>query len=483
MKQHISNASWGGFAAAFRAGYGLLNVLLVVRLLGPETYGKVAALLSMFTFYCSLSTSIFTMLVVRLMSLSGDEGAGDTLLSSGWVWVVCSLGALGMIALGGAWAGLETDMASLLILMCVLASVQIVGAFQLALIESTGRFDIATRSQLLGPFFVLLILLAALLRQIPLSALSYVAILCIGAAVDLVLAWLARRRFLRFGFVGLHWRSVWQCLMALIKSGSLLQATSLMNMFLEPFNKMLLSSFLGGTAVTVYDLGMKLIWGIQSLFSSAMRVFLHIASQNRHQLESSYLRAISLIAVPSVLLHVLACLFLVALARYWLPLDSRELITFFAVATLSNLGMIIVAPLYNGLIGTEDMRFIFKTQATLAVTNVAASLLLIPLLGVLGAAFGLLLATLYNAVAILQKGRNLTGNAHLMNSVSHSLGARLPWACTLFVAAAYCGFNPDSTLLLGLFLLLVVLIVLAREPASVYLFAALNQKSFPAERG
>ena len=480
MKQHISNASWGGVAAAFRAGYGLLNVVLIVRLLGPETYGKVAAPLSMFVFYCSLSTSLFTILVVRLMSLAGVDDSRKTLLSSGLAWVACSLAALGIVALGVWGAGLDT--ASLLVLMCVLSSIQIVGAFQLALIESAGRLDVATRSQLLGPFFVLSILLAAFFGQILLSALSYVAVLCIGAAVDLVSAWLSRRRFLRFGLEGICRLTVWQSLVTLLKSGGLLQASSLMNMFLEPFNKMLLSSFLGGTAVTVYDLGMKLIWGIQSLFSSGMRVFLHIVNQNRRQLESSYLRAIQLVFVPAVLLHVLGCLLLVALAYYWLPIDSRELITFFGVATLSNLGMIVVAPLYNGLIGQEDMRFIFKTQATLAVTNVAASLLLIPLLGVLGAALGLLLATLYNASAIFKKGRHLTGNVRLTESVFRCLGARLPWACMLFAGAMYCGFNPDSTLLLGLFLLLVVLIVLAREPASVYLFAALKQKSFPDER-
>ena len=481
MKQHISNASWGGIAAALRAGYGMLNVVLIVRLLGPEAYGQVAAPLSMFVFFCSLSTSLFTMLVVRLMSSAGDEGSRKTLLSSGLAWVVCSLAALGIVALGVWGAGLDT--ASLLVLMCVLSSIHIVGAFQLALIESTGRFDVATRSQLFGPFFILLILLAAFSGQILLSPLSYVAVLCIGAAVDLVSAWLSRRRFLRFGLEEICRRPVWQSLVTLLKSGSLLQATSLMNMFLEPFNKMLLSSFLGGTAVTIYDLAMKLIWGIQSLFSSAMRVFLHIASQDRQQLEGSYLSAIRLIAVPTVLLHVLACLLLVVLARYWLPLDSRDLTIFFAVATLPNFGMIVVAPLYNGLIGTEDMRFIFKTQATLAVMNVVASLLLIPVLGVLGAAFGLLLATLYNAAAILKKGRHLTGNVRLTEFVFRSLGARLPWACMLFVGAVYCGFNPESTLLLGLFLLLVVLIVLAREPASAYLFSALKQKSFPAERG
>jgi O-antigen/teichoic acid export membrane protein len=420
------------------------------------------------------------MLVVKLMSSSGDTGVRDILLGSGWAWVMCSLAALWLVAPVVFLAASDASQGMLFLGMSALASFQLVSAFQLALIESAGRFDIAARSLLLGPLVVLSVLLVSLLWQIPFSALSYVSVLCIGALIDLGLAWLARRSLLQLGFVGLPRSPVWKSLWDLLKSGSLLQATSLMNMFLEPFNKMLLSSFLGGAAVTVYDLCMKLIWGIQSLFSAAMRVFLHIASQDKQQLESSYLSAIRLIVVPAVLLHVLACLFLVALTRYWLPLDSSELVIFFAVATLSNIGMIVVTPLYNGLIGTDDMRFIFKTQAALAVTNVVLSLLLIPLLGVLGAAFGLLLATLYNATAILRKGRNLTGNLRLTEFVFRSLGSRLPWAFALFGMAAYCSFDPGVAIPLGLAVLICTLIVLSREPVSVYLFSALKQKAHPA---
>ncbi len=491
MKQHIHNASWGGFAAAFRAAYGLLNVLLAARLLGVEAYGQVVALLAMFTFYCSFSTSIFTMLVVKLMAAPEGEDRSP-LLASGRAWVVCSLSGLGLITLiamlfaewateYGAWLPSEATL-YLIIFLCLLAAIQVVGAFQLAMIESSGRFDLATKSQLLGPILVLAILLVFFLGDITLSTQSYVGILSAGAAIDLGLAWITRRRLVKLIHASIGHRQAWRGLWQLLRSGSLLQATSLMNMFLEPLNKTLLNSLLDGTAVTVYDISMKLIWGIQSLFSSAMRIFLHLASQDPTKLESSYLSAIRLVSVPAVLLHAVCCLFLVGLGRYWLALDTQELVVFFLVATLSNMGMIGVGPLYNAIIGTEDMGFIFRIQARLAVLNAVASLCLIPILGVLGAAVGLLLATLYNATAILRKGKELLGNEHLIRDIRRGMEPRVALAAILFGMAFYCGVGNTLTLPLGLAVLASVLMMFVRESAAIYLFSAIRQTVFARGR-
>jgi O-antigen/teichoic acid export membrane protein len=491
LKQHISNASWGGFAAAFRAAYGLLNVLLAVRLLGAEAYGQAVALLAFFTLYCSLSTSIFTILVVKLVATPKGEDRSP-LLASGWAWVVCSLSGLALLALAAillatAPVGASTWMPSastmhLVLALCALSSLQIVGTFQLAMIESSGRFDVATKSQLYGPILVLALLFGALVCGMVLATWAYIGVLCVGAAVDLALAWLARRTLMRMTRLNAGEHSPWRGLWQLLKSGSLLQATSLMNMFLEPLNKTLLNSLLGGTAVTVYDISMKLIWGIQSLFSSAMRVFLHIASQDRAQLGSSYLNAVRLVGVLVVLLHIVGCLLLVALGRYWLLLDTQSLAIFFAVATLSNVGMIGVGPLYNGIIGTGDMGFIFRVQARLAVINAVSSFCLIPVLGVLGAAFGLLLATLYNATAILRKGRVLVGNDQLLKDLLRSMEPRLVIAAGMFGAAVYCGINSDAMVPLGLALLVGVSIMFIHEPAGAYLFAKIRQRVFAQER-
>lgn len=485
MKKHISNASWGGFAAGFRAVYGLISVLLIVRLLGPESYGQVVALLAFFTFYCSLSASIFTMLVVRLMA-APSEAEREQLLAAGRLWTVCAVTAITLLALftsllaaedvsPAVWLPTPTT-AYIILAMSALASLQIASAFQLAMIESAGRFDIATKSQLLGPSLILLFLMTALLGDIEMSSHLYVLILCAGASTDLCLAWMAKRKvFLTMvrGSAGL--RQALQGLRQLLKSGSMLQATSLMNMFLEPLNKTLLNYFLGGTAVTVYDLSMKLVWGIQSLFTSAMRVFLHIASQELDQLETSYLKAIRLIIVPVLLLHVLACLFLAVVAHYWLSLDPLKPTIFFAIATLSNLGMIGAAPLYNALIGAENTVFIFQIQARLAVTNVAVSFCLIPTLGVLGAAVGLLIATLCNVWAILQKSKDLTGNDQLIRLVVRSMGSRFGWAASMFGLAVYFGVEGSLMVPLALTISICTLLMLAFEPITPLLFRALRQ--------
>lgn len=489
LRQHLSNAGWSGFAAAFRAAYGLLNVLLAIRLLGAEPYGHFATLLAVFVFYASIGASMFTMLVVKLMAAGSDAREKQALLASGWIWTGCSLLILvavclaaWLLALGGAlpagWsAGSENF--DLLCILSLLAAMQISDAFQLAMMESVGRLDLAIRTQLLGPVAVLAVLLTALFGGIGMSARAYAAALCAGAAIDLAMAWAFRRGLVSMTFGSFARRDVVSRLRQLLGSGSLLQATLLMNMFLEPFNKMLLNSLLGGGAVTVYDLAMKMIWGILSLFSAATRVFLHLSTQERGLVESSYLNAVRLFCVPVLLLHVVACLLLVALGDYWLALDTRQLALFFAVATLSNLGMIAVTPLYNSLIGAEEMRFIFRTQAILAVTNVVASLCLIPLLGVIGAAAGLLLATAFNATAILRKSRAVTGNPGLAGHLLRSLQPRLVVAGVLFGLAVYCGLDASAAALLGPAVLLAVLAMALREPVAAYLFSAVTQRAFP----
>jgi len=489
LRQHLSNAGWSGFAAAFRAAYGLLNVLLAIRLLGAEPYGHFATLLAAFVFYASIGTSMFTMLVVKLMAAGPDAREKHALLVSGWIWTGCSLLMLTavclvawLLALGGmlpAGWGVSSENFDLLCILSLLAAMQISGAFQLAVMESIGRLDLAIKTQLFGPVAVLALLLTALFSGIEMSARAYAAALCAGAAIDLAMAWAFRRRLVSVTFGSFVWGDVASRLRQLLGSGSLLQATLLMNMFLEPFNKMLLNSLLGGGAVTVYDLSMKMIWGILSLFSAATRVFLHLSTQDRGLVESSYLNAVRLFCVPALLLHVVACLFLVVLGYYWLALDTRQLALFFGVATLSNMGMIAVTPLYNSLIGAEEMRFIFKTQVTLAVTNVIASLCLIPLLGVIGAAVGLLLATAYNAAAILRKSRAVTGNSSLAGHLLRSLQPRLVVVGILFSLAVYCGLDAKAAALLEPAILFVVLAMALREPVAAYLFSAIMQRAFP----
>ena len=171
----------------------------------------------------------------------------------------------------------------------------------------------------------------------------------------------------------------WQ-LKELLHSGSVLQATSLMNLFLEPLNKLLLVSFIGPVAVTTYDLAMKVIWGIQGLFGASMRVFLHLAHQDSETVGRTYARVISLIAVPALIMHTVGAILLSWVAHRWVDIDASQLMLFYAIATLSNLGMIFITPLYTSLISRGDV-FVFKSQAILALSNTFISIVAIPFLG------------------------------------------------------------------------------------------------------
>ena len=59
-------------------------------------------------------------------------------------------------------------------------------------IEGSGRLDLATKWQLLGPLAVVAVLAASFFAGIVFSAGAYLALLCVGSAIDMALLWNAR---------------------------------------------------------------------------------------------------------------------------------------------------------------------------------------------------------------------------------------------------------------------------------------------------
>ena len=413
---HFRNASWSGLAASIKAAAGLLSALLAIRLLGAGDYGHVATWLSLFVLYLSLNSSAFTMLVVRLMA-AGSDGAPVDRAAATAAAVRFSLWSLALLAaatvllsvlvfrLSLAGGGPPEAFGTVILLMGLLTAIQIVVALQAAIIEGAGRLDLATKWQLVGPLVVVGALATSFVAGISFNADTYLALLCVGGVIDLTLLWNAR------GTLGLSLSLSAPLggnssgVLQLLRSGGLLQATSLLNVFLEPVNKFLLNHFTGSASVAIYDLAMKVIWGIQHLVGAAMRVFLHIGSQDSSAVGRTFVKAITLLGVPVVVMHTAGTLFLFGVARYWMAIDGTQLMILFGVATISNLGMIFVTPLYLSLIGRHDLIFVFRVQALLAVVNVLASCVAIPLFGLVGAAIGLLVATGLNVVAIYLRCR------------------------------------------------------------------------------
>lgn len=463
MKSHFKNAAWSGVVTGYRALSGLANALLAVRLVGVESYGHLAALLSVFVLYLSLNTSFNTTLVVRLMSPSLVEdilGRAETLAAAAMV-TACSIALLvlttGLIFwISPPFLGFNAhqNMDYAFLMMCVLVAVQILAALQAAVVESSGRLDLAMKAQLFGPFVLLIMLGISYLLHFSLTALDYVTMLCTAASVDLGLLWIVRRIQLRLVVLQAGVSASVTRLKELLHTGSVLQAALLMNLFLEPLNKLLLNGIIGPVAVTTYDLAMKVIWGIQGLFGAAMRVFLHLAHQDSETVGRTYARVIFLIAVPALIIHTVGAILLAWVAHRWVDIDASQLTLFYAIATLSNLGMIFITPLYTSLISRGDLNFIFKSHAVLALSNIFISVVSIPFLGLTGAAIGLLTATIYNVSAIYFRHNSQVGRIAGMASTLKSIAARLIVTAVLFAATLYLGATGELGTLWSLVLLI-----------------------------
>ena len=478
MATLFRNASWSGAAAAFRAATGLINALLAIRLLGVGDYGHVATLLSLFVLYLSLNSSVFTVLVAKLMAPRTTDASVDSsaMLAAATIFSVASIVLLVIVTflvteLAPRLLSLDTfgdafsmEIRRVILLMGVLTATQVVVALHSALIESAGRLDLAMKWQLIGPTVVLTALSLSLFTELPITASGYVVALWAGSLTDLFMLWFVRRKVMPSSLPFWPSRNRLGGLVHLLKSGSVLQATSFMNMFLEPLNKLLLNHFVGAHAVTLYDLAMKVIWGIQYLFSAAMRVFLHLGSQDEEAVGRTFSRVIALVGVPVVILHTLGALFLSWAAHHWMAIDAAPLMVFFAIATVSNLGMIYITPLYISLIGRGDLHFIFRCQAILAVTNVVVSLMLIPYIGLIGAAFGLLSATIYNVAAIYVRCRDNSGTFVGLRDTLRGREVGYVLTGLLFVAAIVLGITGEDSSMGLLGVLLGLAAIMVREP-------------------
>lgn len=485
---HFRNASWSGMAAAIRAGTGLLGSLLAIRLLGVEAYGHVATWLSLFVLYLALNSSAFTMLVVRLMGYTSRESGADrdgavaaavSFCGGSLALLAATTTALGLTAasLPIFGAKLPADFGIAIFLMGLLTALQIAVALQAAVIEGSGRLDLATKWQLLGPLTVVSTLLASFLFGKALGAVHYVALACAGAFVDLCALWWVRKTLDLSLFVAADSSRRLDGMLLLLRSGGVLQASALLIMFLEPANKFLLNHFVGTAAVTVYDLAMKVVWGIQHLFGAAMRVFLHIGSQDSDAVGRSFIRVIALLGVPVVAIHIAGFLFLVWAARYWMMIDASALMVFFAIAAISNFGMILITPLYLSLIGRRDLAFIFRAHVILAVANVAVSSLLIPFYGLIGSAIGLLVATALNVAAIFFRSRLDPGDFAAEGEAIRNTRRRVALATALFVLTMAWGMTGGDNVAALLGILLGLTALLAREPFVARLIAQVKPAS------
>ncbi|MCC6511365.1 MAG: hypothetical protein IT423_19850, partial [Pirellulaceae bacterium] len=171
-------------------------------------------------------------------------------------------------------------------------------------------------------------------------------------------------------------------------------------------------------------------------------VFLHLAREQGNTVSDAFYRVIALVLVPALAMHVLAAVFLTWVVHHWVVMGNVvQIMIFFALATVSNLGMIYITPAYISLIGRSDLNFIFRSQSIVAITNIVASLVLIPFFGLLGAVFGLLGATAYNVAAIYRRHERVVGVGSGVSAVNLTRSGRFIFTVLVFCGAILMGMG------------------------------------------
>lgn len=412
----VRNASWNAIVVGYRAATNMASVFLAARLLGPATYGHLATMLAFFTLYVSFASGTFVALVPRLIASAEDEGQGPAPYVSAALFLASAFIA-GAVIIGAALYCIApyaattqlldprfwTAAATVGPLLALLAALQIFTIQNAAILEGGGRLDAAVKAQLLGSGIMCAILVTAFVTHTPLTDVFYVAVLCLAAAIDAVFVLVVRHRIGKHPEGAFRFGPALQLAPELLKSGSTIQLTTLLNILLDPFNKLLLGQFAGAEMVTAYDIGMKLVWGVHLLFGAFMRVFLHISGDAGCQIAEICARILPTLLGPALLGHGSAALLLAVVIHYWIPLDPAATMSFFGIASIANLLMIGITPFYMTLVGRNDRSFLLRIQLRLAICNVLVSLALVPVLGLVGSSVGLLLGTIYNFLAIWRR--------------------------------------------------------------------------------
>lgn len=488
MHMLFRNASWNLAISAYRAGFGLLSAFLAVRLLGVDGYGNVVTLVSLFALYHSLVSGVFIVLVARLMSPDNRAGASDKEVLFVAANVLAALSVICLFVLTALLNVLAPQLQQSGIisqnfwnyarsgthLLGLLTVLQIYSTLNSAMIESAGRLDLAMKSQLLGPSVVLFGLVVLISAQSQVTAPAYLSLLCAGAAADMMMLWFRRRALIVERLSPGNLPEALERIPDLLKSGSAIQFASFMNVFLEPLNKLALNHFAGGASVTSYDLAMKVIWGLQGLFGAVMRVFLHISGHGADVINRTYVRVMTLVAVPALAAHAFGALLLSVAIHYWVSVEQGQMMAFYGIATLSNLAMIYVTPLYVSLIGRDDRRFLFQNQLRLTISNIVASLSLVPLFGLIGAAAGLFFAAMYNSAAIHARFRRVVGNMDGIRPALAGMRRSYLLAAILFAASLFFGGAREINLLAFAVILAALSILIAREPVTAELARRLS---------
>ncbi len=465
-----------------RAGVGLALAVLSIKALGAEAFGRFAFVAALGSAFQVSYSGIYLVVVARLVNARANVGI-EGLRSAGAIAraaLVVTIPAVALLwAISGlalAWRPMPIDYRTAILGCAAMYSLQLVTTMVAAVIEGTGRVVTASVLSMAGVTLLTVGLVSAQVQQQPVTLGQYVGagtlfyglecVLIVGALVGS-----SARSLLLLG------RARMTDALSLLREGMSIQVAKLLGFLMEPANKAILLALLGPAYVAVYDLVAKMASGLHSIFGSYCRLFLQIPQCDH----AGRRHAVRQAAEHSWVLFLLVAAGVAAVVIWpvsrWVHVDTYQLAMGFAITSLTNWLMIVATPLFLSLVSFGEHRFLLRNQCILAVTSIAGSAAMVPLLGLPGAFLGALAATALNVALIERRFLHYVPDGERGAVIARGMAGRLALAVlALFAVPVLVAEVHDIGLLVVACAACLTLVVtlLLQEPAVHWMAAMLR---------
>jgi O-antigen/teichoic acid export membrane protein len=440
------------FAAFLRGVSGLAFSLLAIRIVGVDHFGYFSLIWAFCTAFLFMYTGINTVLVVRMVESRSTDVYRE------WMAAGLTLTVLLIIVL----VGVAT-------VFFVVAPVSSEPNLVLRFCPMIAR---ATLLPLVGNFFIVTLLVISLLLNVLVTDLySLLRVVVVAYAVEAFIAVVVCLRCVGFGSV--LWRV--ETMKKLIVGGFSTQAANLVSFLLDPWSKSVLALNIGPAAVAIFDLAMKVGWGLSFVFSAYSRLFLQIPAADHRRRIAALTQAAELTWTPLVLIGSIVVSVLPPLLSGWLKMDPLLLAQGMVIAVAACMLMSCVSAAYISLIGFQDHAFIFRNQMIVGLANVVAAPLLVPFIGFTGAFVGSLIGTLVNVWLISRRLRYHMPEFSGLASLAQSFVGRLAVATAVF-AVACIGSVCKTPAAYTVTLACAAILLLIREPLARMTWSKIIEK-------
>lgn len=448
-------------SAFVRAGLGLAFSVLAIRVVGAGPFGYYSLAWAFCVAFLYMYTGINTVLIAalvekRTVKSSQEWMAAGLVLTAVMVSLVAAVSAF-----VAAFASSSGELFLAMVVCPLMLACQIATMFCCALLEGRGHVARAVLLPLVGNCGIVLVLVTSLLAGWPVTGLASLLSVALAAfALEAAIA--VGTALIQCAGMG---KPIWRggTVKKLLLGGCSIQAANMVSFLLDPWSKSVLALCLGPASVAVFDLAMKVGWGLNFVFSAYSRLFLQIPPSDRERRIASLTQAADLTWAPLALVGAIAVSLLPPLMGAWLRVDQMLLAQGMAMAVAACLLMAAVSAAYISLIGFGDHAFIFRNQMILGIANVVTASLLVPIIGFPGAFLGSLAATIVNVALISKRLRYHMPGFSGLASLARPFVSRLTLAIILFAVACTASVRGSSVEIV-VAVACVAFVLLVREP-------------------